>query len=63
MNMTCDLCTADAAVILPGDAEERSDLFLLHRGTPTRTFCLDHAVAAGCFVYPSEKPSRRKEAA
>lgn len=56
--MTCDLCPGVAAVILPGSAEERSDLFLLQRGEPTRIFCLACAVAAGCFIYPSEKPKR-----
>ena len=58
--MTCDLCSTDAAVILPGDEEDRSDLFLLRRGTPMQCFCLEHAIAAGCFIYPSEQ---RKEAA
>jgi hypothetical protein len=61
--MTCDLCTADAAVVLPGDEEQRCDLFLTNRGTPMRRFCLEHAVAGGCFIYPSERqPARRKAA-
>ena len=62
--MTCDLCsTSEVAVIIPGSAEERSDLFLLRREEPKRCFCLDHAVAAGCFIYPSEKQPKRRAAA
>lgn len=56
--MRCDHCPAAAEVILPGSAEERSNLFLLQRGEPTRIFCLACAVAAGCFIYQSEKPKR-----
>ena len=53
--MRCDLCPGDGAVILPGSAEERSDLFLLQRGEPTRIFCLACAIAAGLLHLPQRE--------
>ncbi len=61
MGMTCDHCQAEAAVVSPGtDAPMAIDLFIEHRGTPTRSWCLACAIAAGWPWLTGETDGRRK---
>lgn len=53
--MTCDLCPADAEVVVVGSEEIREAGILLVRGEPQRNYCLCHAKEAGFPWLTSEK--------
>lgn len=60
--MTCDLCPADAEVVVVGSEELREAGILLARGEPQRNYCMCHAQAAGWPWLTSEKQRASKHA-
>lgn len=65
LNLVCDHCPEQAAVIVPGECEERAGVgILLRAAKPHRFWCMPCAVAAGYPWLASEQPrtTRRRRA-